>query len=276
MFQLIPEHIQIIDALGDRSPLVAAIMEHIKVSAGGPGSYVDQALNYELPPSTHLNHDDVAAVLNAILGQGFMDLRRLCNFLDTQLSTSSTSSTTTSSVSSGVALAFKAHYDCTLYLGDKEASARGILSLFMQGVRDALQERHPNQKFFIDHEFKIFPFYSDAALIVASTGQQQKQMKAVFSLEYKPKVSPQLKDQPPFHLSELFLQAFYLAAQCEHSIVHCLTDLEDYHMSLMGKDGKKLCRKCNLTNSSQTAEHLHFLSENIPLPQEALVLFGDT
>ena len=193
VFQLIPEHIQrmaLIDALGDRSPLVAAIMERIKVSAGGPGSYIDQALNYELPPSTHLNHEDVAAVLNAILGQGFMDLRRLCNFLDTQLSTSSTSSTSTSSVSSGVALAFKAHYDCTLYLGDKEASARGILSLFMQGVRDALQERHPNQKFFVDHEFKIFQFYSDAALIVASTGQQQKhgfflgiQTKSVATIE---------------------------------------------------------------------------------------------
>ena len=43
----------------------------------------------------------------------------------------------------------------------------------------------------------------------------------------------------------------------------------------MGKDGKKLCikkywyRKCDLTDSSQTAEHLHFLSENIPLLQEA-------
>ena len=61
-FQLYPERVQrvaLIDALGDRSPLVAAIMDRVKVSAGGPGSYVDQALNYELPPSTHLNHEDV-------------------------------------------------------------------------------------------------------------------------------------------------------------------------------------------------------------------------
>ena len=186
-----PEHAQkilLIDALGDKSPLVAAIMEHIKVSAGGPGSYVDQALNCELPPSTQLNHAimerikvsaggpgsyvdqalncelppstqlnhaDVVAVLNAILGQKFMDLRGLCNYFDTQLSTS-TSSTSTSSISSEVSSeAFRAYYEYTLYLGNKEASARGILALFMDLVRDALQKRHPNQKFYVDHELQV-------------------------------------------------------------------------------------------------------------------------
>ena len=153
------------------------------MSAGGPGSYVDQALNCELPPNTQLNHEDVVAVLNAVLGQEFMDLRGLCNYFDTQLSTS-TSSTSTSSVSSEVT--FRAYYE---YLGDKEASARGILALFMELVCDALQKRHPNQ---VDHELKVLRFSSDAALIVASTGQ--KRMDVVFCLEYKPKVSPQLKD----------------------------------------------------------------------------------
>ena len=57
-----PERVQklgLIDVLGDKSPLVAAIMERVKVSAGAPGSYVDQALNYELPPRTQLTHYDV-------------------------------------------------------------------------------------------------------------------------------------------------------------------------------------------------------------------------
>ena len=59
VFQLIPERVQklgLIDVLGDKSPLVAAIMERVEVSAGAPGSYVDQALNYELPPRTQLTH----------------------------------------------------------------------------------------------------------------------------------------------------------------------------------------------------------------------------
>ena len=209
-FKIYPEHLQklsLINALGDKSPLVAAIMECVEASAGGPGSYVDQALNCELPPSTQLNHEYVVAVLNAILGQEVMDLRGLCNYFDSKLSTSSTS---TSSVSSEVSSeTFRAYYQYTLYLGDKEASARGILGLFMELVRGTLQKRHPKQNFYIDHELKVLRFSSDAALIVASTGQQKR--KVVFSLEYKPKMSPQLKDQHPFHISELFLQAFYLA-----------------------------------------------------------------
>ena len=197
----------------------------------------------------------------------------LSNFFHTLLSTS------TSSTSTSITSLFKACYENTLHLGDKEASGRVILGIFMELVRETLQERHPKQKFDVDLELKVLRFSSDAAIIVASTGLKED---VVFSVEYKPRVSAQLEDQRPFHLSELFLQAFYLAPQCEHAVVHCLTDLEDYHMFLVGKNGKKICikkywyRKCDLMDSSQTAEHLHFLSENIPLPQEALVPFGDT
>ena len=186
------------DKLGSLS-VFQQTTEHM--SAGAPGSYVDQALNYELPPSTHY---DVVAVLNAVFGENFRDLSRLCDYFNTQLTTF-TSSTYTSSVSSEVIFeTFRAYYEYTLYLGDKEASARGILVLFMELVRDALQKRHPNKKFYIDY---VFRFSSDAALIVASTGQNR--MDVVFSLEYKPKVASQLKDQRPFHISELFLQAFF-------------------------------------------------------------------
>ena len=98
---------------------------------------------------------------------------------DDKLSTSLLS-TSTSSVSSeasservkALALAFKAFYDHTLYLGDKEASARGIFGLFMESVRDALHKRHPKKEFKVDHEFKVLRFASDAALIVAITGQK--------------------------------------------------------------------------------------------------------
>ena len=57
----------------------------------------------------------------------------------------------------------------------------------------------------------------------------------------------------------------------EHAIVHCLTDLEDYHMFLMGKNGKKLCiknywyRKCDLMDSSLCGlqfAHLHLQSSS--------------
>ena len=198
-----------------------------------------------------------------------MDLRSLCDYLqsfkvNTKLSTSTSStSTSTSSVSSEVSSEpfFKGFYEHTLFLGDKEASGHfGSL----HGI--SLQKRHPNKKYYIDNELKVFRFSSDAALIVSST---VKRMDVVF---YKPYVSAKLQQPSAFYLSELFLQAFYLANQCEHSIVHCLTDLVDYHLFLVAKDGKKLCiqkywhSECDLKESSQTAEHLRFLSEIMLLP----------
>ena len=243
VFQNNPEHVQkmvLSHALGDKSPLVAAIMERVKVSAGGPASYVDKALNYELPPSTQLNHVDVVRVLNPIFGQIFVDLRGLCDYFDTHLSTTSSTSTSTSSFSWSPD-AFSALYRNTLYLGDKEASAGGILAVFMELVRDALEKRHPNKIFYVDLQLKFLRFCSDAAKIVATT--RLEKIDVVFSLEYKLKVAAKLNIQPAFHLSELFLQAFYLATQYGHTIVHCLTDLTNYHIFLMGMDGKKLCIK---------------------------------
>ena len=78
VFQLNPERLQrvgLIDVLGDTSPLVEAIMDRVKVSAGAP---VDQALNYELAPSTPLNWNDVVCVLNAIIGLHCRDMKGIC------------------------------------------------------------------------------------------------------------------------------------------------------------------------------------------------------
>ena len=59
-FQLYPKRVQksaLIDVLGDKSPLVEVIMERLKVSAGAPGSYVDQALNCDTVIfKHHLSH----------------------------------------------------------------------------------------------------------------------------------------------------------------------------------------------------------------------------
>ena len=51
----------------------------------------------------------------------------------------------------------------------------------------------------------------------------------VYVIEYKPRVPSDMKDIEPHHLSELFLQAYYLQQQYHHPILHVLTDLEDFH-----------------------------------------------
>ena len=114
-----------------------------------------------------------------------------------------------------------------------EESARGIVTLFVQLVCDALQNKYPDQTFFVDHECDVLHIFGCGALIVVSAGRST--LDVVFSLEYKPKVSPNLKDKCPCHISELFLQVFYLATYSKHAIVHCPTDLEDYHMFSLEK-----------------------------------------
>ena len=48
--------------------------------------------------------------------------------------------------------------------------------------------------------------------------------KVLLAVEYKPKISCELEDQAPLHLSETLLQTFYLRDRFHHDIVHCLTD----------------------------------------------------
>ena len=51
----------------------------------------------------------------------------------------------------------------------------------------------------------------------------------MYVVEYKPRVASDIKDTEPHHLSEVFLQAYYLQRQYCHPIFHVLTDLNDFH-----------------------------------------------
>ena len=192
------------------------------------GSYVDQALKYELAPSTPLNWKDVVCVLNAIIGLHCRDMKGICAHF-----TSIQSTCTEPNVSIiDLVKSFTTLYEHTLYIG---ASDRVILGLFMETLREALDKIHPSREFMVDHEFNVLPtkqFATDQAIeAVIGDGNE----KVVFALEYKPKVSSDLNDQAPFHISETLLQAFYLTSQFDHDIIHCLTDLQDYHIFLIGK-----------------------------------------
>ena len=145
----------------------------------------------------------------------------------------------------------------------------------METLREALDKIHPSGEFMVDHKFKVLPtkqFATDEA-IEAVIGDGNG--KVIFALEYKPKVSSDMNDQAPFHISETLLQAFYLTSLFHHDIIHCRTDLQGYHIFLIGKSNCalqsannfciKVCwyRKCHLTDNGEVAEHISF---NIPMP----------
>ena len=217
----------------------------------------------------------MVSVLNAILRVNFIETSQLCDYFTSFLSTSTEPvSAKCSKMVEDITKMVAVHWNHTLYVGQKEASGRVILGLFMEGVREALHNIYPNKVLKVDHEFKILPgkqFATYEAVVVVVRGTE---VEVAYAIEYKPRVSSELHDQNPSHICEMFLQAFYLSTQCDHDILHCLTDLKDYHMFLIGKEEstKKFCikkywyRKCDLTNSGEAAEHLSFLSEIIVLP----------
>lgn len=232
-------------------------------------TFVDEVIAYQLPPSTPLNYEDATEVLNAILGVHCRDMRAICDYLLRMMSPPTNSLVPFSSeLLLNTLQCIKEEYNITKWIGDKEASGNVIRGLFVTMVRIALVSKYPDKVFDIDHEYRILPnkkFAMDEAItaLMMTTA-------VIFGLEYKAKVSSTLHDQPAFHISETLLQAFYLRKRFSHDIVHCLTDLHDFHYFLIGSDpGKAFIvrkywfMKCNITDISELSHNLNFLCENL-------------
>ena len=158
-------------------------------------------------------------------------------------------------------VAFQKHEEVTMHLKTKEASGGALLGTFMLCVSDALRTLCPTSTFKIDHQFNAKTYTGDSALLSALLVSSQKPVGfdpsqrgvvPCFVVQYKPRVSPDLADQDPFHLSEVFLQAYYLRKMHKHPILHCLTDLSDFHYFLVKESERGnleienyFCFKCN-------------------------------
>ena len=97
-----------------------------------------------------------------------------------------------------------------------------------------------------------------------------KEQHVVFVIKYKPRVSSNLSDQTPFHISETLIQAYYLRNKFRHNILHCLTDLNDFHFFLITTTPTRLFSiknysytKCDLQNHEELAQLSAFLCDNI-------------
>ena len=252
------------ETLGESCPLIEQILTCCETVSLGR---VDLALKCELAPSSRLSYIEVAEVLNAILGVNYKDMMDICHYL-TSLPKPNPNPSSPTKIEIPTE-SFRYHYEKTLYLGDKEASGRVLLGLFMIEVCHALKQMHPEKEFWLDHECLVLPkktFACDEAIHAILDNRQ----KVIFALEYKPKVAPELIDQTSFHISETLLQAFYLRKRFDHNIVHCLTDLADYHFFLCGKSDEGIfCiqnywyQKCNLTEKSELEENITFLTKVI-------------
>ena len=172
---------------------------------------------------------------------------------------------------------FQEEYAGTMFLGDKEASGRVILGRFMTKVRMVIAAKADVR---VDHEYRVLKdnAYACEEAVVSSLLAVQRgpnQVKLLFGIEYKPKVSSDLSGQTPFHLSEVFIQAYYVKKSMPHDVWHCLTDMKNFHYFLVGATPEKehlsikkyYYLQCNLSDQTSVANHLYFLAKNMPLPE---------
>lgn len=236
-------------------------------------SLMDQVYAHELAPSTKLTDTEVVEVLgNLFKLEFFMELRDIISFFKDKLVEAATTldvSPTISSLTTDFNKAFARHKERTLYVGSKEASGYGMLSNFCVFVSEVLNVMHPNIKFKIDPEIYVSQgktYAADQCVIKLCF----KGIQVLVVWEYKPRVSTHLSDQTPWHISETFLQAFYLKKQHKYPVLHCLTDLADFHYFFVEGDGrmsldltKYVYLNSDFCNFDDTVKHVNFLLDSI-------------
>ena len=175
-----------------------------------------------------------------------------------------------------ITLLFQKRYDVTLNLGIKEASGNGIVDCFMLTVLNTMQIKYPDAMLKIDHQYRILEnrtFAADETLGVVVVVMVEVTMLPILVLEYKPRVAQELGDQEPFHVSETFMQAYYLRQRYKFPVMHCLTDMHDFHFFII-EDGQsgvlKVSRyyylKCDLKDGKQLIQMMTFLYHTLNVP----------
>ena len=165
----------------------------------------------------------------------------------------------------------------TRFLGDKEANGRVILGRFMTKVRMAVAAAYPKADIRVDHEYRVLKektYACDEAVVSASLSLQRgpyQEKLLLLGIEYKPKVASALRDQTPFHLSEVFIQAYYVKKSMTHDIWHCLTDMKDFHYFLVGATPEKKHRNTSTFNPTCVIKH-PLLSTILSWPKTCLFL----
>ena len=109
--------------------------------------------------------------------------------------------------------------------------------------------KYQDKKFFLEPSYTVWktkrqgPDYATdqaigefLSLAIGEIIPSMQRKRVDFCYEYKPRVPSDPKDVEPWHLSEVVLQAYYLKQQPLQQncmLLHCLTDLTDFHYMAM-------------------------------------------
>ena len=163
-----------------------------------------------LAPSTERKTSDVVNIVNFIFGWHERDMAALSRKLQTPTTPPEETTPLEEETLKTYASLFREQREGTLYMGSKEASGYPQLADYLLCMRSRLHKLRPEVTLDIDLQYAIQgkgkQFYADGSLIATLLHNT----RPVYVVDYKPRVPTHLEDIEPNHLSELFLQAFYL------------------------------------------------------------------
>lgn len=240
------------------------------------GTLVDQVHHHELAPSTPLTDLEVMEVLGNLFQLDLHDYNQIINHIKTKHRHHVKEQAEPSDIQAvqiaSFTTSFLEHISLTLYVKSKEASGYGMLSVFSLFVCKMMQDKYPSSNFRIDPQFRVCEgnkFTSDQGLVHLI--EATRVLLRVLALwEYKPRVPGDLDDITAWHISETLLQAYYMRKKHSYPVLHCLTDLTDYHYFFIEDDGERTLTvvkyvylRSDLCKPNDVWNHIEFLLQSV-------------
>ncbi len=272
-------------------------------------SAVEKLKKCELRPSTKMSTQEAVDVLGCMFGKSFREYRDVIRFINSKKSGIEIKEVPICSSNAKESYKlFVNQYRTILHISSKEASTNWVLGDWLGQVSAVMNSKYSNWVFRTDPEFSVLDGKTyaadgvlvaddkagedeavlvaddevdeagedEAALLPAAIQAVSLQTSTVIPAlvtECKPRVSANLASQEPFHITETLIQAFYLRRKHDFPILHCLTDLTEYHFFLIeSAPGQKLKLSkyfhlsCDLRKETELANLLSFLYDVIELP----------
>lgn len=236
---------------------------------------MDQVHQFDLPPSTRLTDYEVTKVLGNLLQLRAIDYNSITEHIKTKhqhwVKKQADPTEEQAREVDSFAKTFKRHLDATLYIRSKEASGYAILGIFSEFVREMMHKKYPSLSFKIEPEFRVCEgkqYASDQCLMQLLTVTEDNKVLVLW--EYKPRVPASLDDITGWHLSETLLQAYYMRKKHSYPVLHCLTDLTDFHYFFIEDNRQRtlkivqyayLCSE--LVKPDHVWDHMEFLFQSI-------------
>ena len=102
-------------------------------------------------------------------------------------------------------------------------------------VLDTMEIKYPDATLKVDHQYCILEnklYAADETIGVVGVKVAIKEaapsVLPILVLKYKPRVSQDLGDQEPLHVSETFMQAYYLRKRCKFPVMQLLDGHERF------------------------------------------------